>query len=235
MMLIWLALKPYSAEYVAVCSLNSWMMSTERMAAGVPSDVSTLAVPSIMKLFDVGREPMMLMALPTPCRMAALFPGGFDRAGAKKEQLNEVPPVERQLGHLLFADHLAYRSGRRIYDGGLGRDLNGFGEVPSRQLEVDPLDLVDVQLNPRIDSQLESRLLRRDHVFTDGQQRHGVGAQVVCRALSRETGLLIRDGDLDLGHDGAAGVRHRSRDLAGGGLRVERTCRAEHQAQRREE
>ena len=57
-----------------VCSLNSSMASTDRMAAGVPSDVSTLAVPSIMKLFDVGREPMMLIALPTPCRMAPCSP-----------------------------------------------------------------------------------------------------------------------------------------------------------------
>jgi len=64
--LIWLALKPYSAEYVVVCSLNSWIASTDRMAAGVPSAVSTFAVPSIMKLFEVGRDPMMLIALPTP-------------------------------------------------------------------------------------------------------------------------------------------------------------------------
>ena len=32
------------------------------------------AVPSIMKLFDVGRAPMMLMALPTPWRMAPCSP-----------------------------------------------------------------------------------------------------------------------------------------------------------------
>jgi hypothetical protein len=33
----------------------------------VPTPVSMFAVPSIMKLFEVGRAPMMLIALPTPC------------------------------------------------------------------------------------------------------------------------------------------------------------------------
>ena len=47
-MLIWLALNPYSAEYVAVCSLNSWIASIDRMAAGVPSAVSVFDVPSSM-------------------------------------------------------------------------------------------------------------------------------------------------------------------------------------------
>ena len=32
------------------------------------------AVPSIMKLFDVGRAPMMLIALPTPCRIPPCSP-----------------------------------------------------------------------------------------------------------------------------------------------------------------
>ncbi len=46
----------------------------DRMAAGVPRAVSTFDVPSIMKLFEVGREPMMLMALPTPWRMSDCSP-----------------------------------------------------------------------------------------------------------------------------------------------------------------
>ena len=36
--------------------------------------MSTFAVPSIMKLFEVGREPMMLIALPAPCRMDPCSP-----------------------------------------------------------------------------------------------------------------------------------------------------------------
>jgi hypothetical protein len=70
----WLALNPYSAEYVLVCSLNSAMASMDRMAAGVPRDVSMFDVPSIMKLFEVGREPMMLIAFPTPWRIAPCSP-----------------------------------------------------------------------------------------------------------------------------------------------------------------
>ena len=44
------------------------------MTAGVPSEVSMLEVPSIMKLFEVGRAPWRLTALPAPCRMTPCSP-----------------------------------------------------------------------------------------------------------------------------------------------------------------
>ena len=45
-MLIWLALYPYSAEYVPLSTLNSWIASWERTTAGVTSAVSVLINPS---------------------------------------------------------------------------------------------------------------------------------------------------------------------------------------------
>ncbi len=64
-------------------------------------------VPSIMKLFEVGRAPMMLIALPDALAHRALLAVGLDRACAQEQQRQEVAPVEGQVGDLLLGDHLA--------------------------------------------------------------------------------------------------------------------------------
>ena len=110
------------------------MASTDRMAAGVPSAVSTLAVPSIMKLFEVGRDPMMLIALPTPCRMAALFTADFHGAGAQEQELDEIAAVQRQLGDLPRGDGLADAGAAGVERDRGGLHLHRLGHVAGLEL-----------------------------------------------------------------------------------------------------
>ena len=126
------------------------------MAAGVPSDVSTFDVPSIMKLFDVGRDPMMLIALPTPWRIAACSPSVSTAPGAEEQQLEEVAAVQRQLRDLPLADDLSDRRRLGIECRGIRPHLDPLADVARLELQIDALHLVDVQLNVGLDRELEA-------------------------------------------------------------------------------
>ena len=76
-----------------VCSLNSSMASTDRITAGVPNAVSTFAVPSIMKLFDVGRAPMRLIALPTPWRIVPCSPSVWTAPAPRNSNDRKLRPL----------------------------------------------------------------------------------------------------------------------------------------------
>ena len=58
-------------------------------------------------MFEVGRDPLMLMALPGALAHRALFTGGLDGAAVQKQQLQEVAPVQRQLRDLPLGDDLS--------------------------------------------------------------------------------------------------------------------------------
>ena len=87
----------------------------------------------------------MLMALPTPCRMAPCSPPRLYGTRAEEEQLQEVSAVERQLGDLLLRN--------RVADGGTGRiechrarlHFDGLGHVAGLQHHVNALNLIDRQ------------------------------------------------------------------------------------------
>ena len=177
---------------------------------------------------------MMLMALPTPCRICPLLAVGHDSAGAQKQQLDEVAAVEGQVGHLLLGHHLPDGGRLRVNRSGVGLDLDLLRDVARGELEVDALHLVHVQRDVRADGQLETRLLRRHEVGADRQQRHNVGPIVVGRGLARESRLLVGDGHLDLGHHAPTRILHRTGDLAGGGLRPQHARRTQHDCQRSE-
>ena len=51
------------------------------------------AVPSIMKLFEVGRAPMMLIALPTPCRIVPCSPSVSTAPAPRKSSDRKFRPL----------------------------------------------------------------------------------------------------------------------------------------------
>ena len=63
------------------------------MTAGVPREVSTLAVPSIMKLFEVGRAPMRLMALPAPWRIEPCSPSVMTAPAPRNSSDRKLRPL----------------------------------------------------------------------------------------------------------------------------------------------
>ena len=144
-------LNPYSAEYVVVCSLNSWIASTDRTAAGVPIDVSMLAVPSIMKLFDVGRRAHDADGVADALPHAALFACRFHRAGAEEQQLQEVAAVERQLGDLLLGNGVSDRGAAGVEHERVRLDFDASRRRCRREHHVDTLDLVDRERHIRVD------------------------------------------------------------------------------------
>ena len=120
--------------------LNSWIASTERTAAGVPIDVSMLAVPSIMKLFYVGRAPMMLIALPTPCRIAPCSPPVSDRAGnGQGTAVAEIATVQ-WIRDLLLGNRVSNAGASRIESERVRLDFDGLAHVPGSKQHVDSLD-----------------------------------------------------------------------------------------------
>ena len=203
-----------------VCSLNSSMASTDRIAAGVPRAVSMFDVPSIMKLFEVGRAPMMLIALPDALPHRPLLAVGLHRARAQEQQRQEVPPVERQVRDLLLGDDLA--DGRRLgVEGDRARLHLDHLRQPSRlQIQVDADDLIDDQADAGPLGGTEALQRRRHRIDADGQERDHVVAVLPGDGLALRAGQLARDRDRRPGHHRPGGVLDGTGDLAGGGLRA---------------
>ena len=150
------------------------MASTDRTAAGVPIDVSMLAVPSIMKLFEVGRAPMMLIALPTPCRMLPCSPPASTAPAPRNSSCRKLRPLSGSsvtcFSVIVWPTEALAVSSASAFD----LDFDGLGHVPGRQQHVDSLDLVDRQRDLRMDRRLEPCLFPRDHVDADREQRNDV-------------------------------------------------------------
>jgi hypothetical protein len=172
--------------------LNSWIASTDRTAADGVAD-----------------------ALPHP----ALLARGLDGAGAEEEQLQEVAPIERELGHLLLGDRLADRRAAGVEGERARLHFDRLRDRPWIQGEVQSLDLVDGERHIRQDGGLEPRLLGGHQIHANRQERNDVVAIRSGLGLTIQTGLLVGHDDFHAGHHSPARVTHRSRDLSSCGLR----------------
>jgi hypothetical protein len=142
--------------------------------------------------------------------------------------LEKVAAVEREIRHLLFRDDVTDRRRLSVDGRGVGRHFDSFGDVAGLELDVHTLELVHIELDVREHRELEARLLRCQDVRTNRQQGHDKRAVVACGHLASEPGLLVRDDNFGLRHDGAGCVLHRPENLAGGGLGACSTCQQEH-------
>ena len=116
------------------------MASTDRIAAGVPSAVSMFDVPSIMKLFEVGRAPMMLIALPTPCRMAPCSPSISTAPAPRNSSDRKFRPFSGR-SVICFSVMTWPTAGALGVEGHRSRlHLHRLGHVASLELQIDPLD-----------------------------------------------------------------------------------------------
>ena len=201
-----------------VCSLNSWIASTDRTAAGVPSDVSMLAVPSIMKLFDVGRAPMMLIALPTPCRMPPCSPPVSTAPAPRNSNCRKLRPLSGSSVTCFSRDRVADRGAAGIERERGRLHFDGLGHVAGVERHVDPLNLVDGERDVRMNGRLESGLLAGDDVDADREQRDDVVPVVAGFRLTGEPCLLIGHDHFHAGHHRPGRVAHRPGDLTGGRL-----------------
>ena len=133
------------------------MASTDRMTAGVPRAVSTFDVPSIMKLFEVGRAPMRLIAFPTPCRIAPCSPAVSTAPAPRNSSDRKFLPLSGRsvicfsvITWPTVAVSRVEGDRGRLHLDGLGPGAHGAGQVDAR-------DLIDVQPDARLLGDAEAR------------------------------------------------------------------------------
>jgi hypothetical protein len=143
--------------------------------------------------------------------------GAFVRAGNQLNEADEVPPVDRQVLHLVLRDQGAHRGRIGLQQRCLRRHLHRVGETANSELGIDA--------NALSASQIDARLLRpealefdADLIAANREQVH----DVVSRCAGDRRANLVRadvvDGDGRTGQHRTAFIGDAAHDVTGGDL-----------------
>ncbi len=158
---------------------------------------------------------MMLIALPTPCRMAPCSPPISTAPAPRNSSWMKLRPFSGSsvTCRAVMVWPMLALPVSSVTAAAFTSTVSA--TLPASRSRSTRWIWIDGELDVGAHRDLEPGLLGRHHVAADRQQRHHVVALLVGRRAAGQAGVLVGHGDLHLGDHRAGRVLHRAGDLSG--------------------
>src|ERR1051326_4924093 len=120
-----------------------------------------------------------------------------DRVTRESDQLLDISRIERQFQHAHIVDYLADAGVPRLYQRGVRLHLDGFGDLPDLQADIDQRSAADLEHDAGLFKSTKSRKRGFQLVRTDRQVRYYIESGFIRYHTPCETRRGLRHGYLD--------------------------------------
>jgi hypothetical protein len=132
---------------------------------------------------------------------------------AQRNQVGDLPAVQRQLENSRVLDHLAHARTARLHHRGVGLDRHALSELTDLEDDVDDRARVDLQHDPGLREGSKARQGHFQAIGAERKIRQDVRARFICDAAADDTGLRLCRSDRHTRQDSARLVRDPAADL----------------------